>query len=289
MTFSDYLKFDWYSASLEVDIDLFHSRWRRRFPHDCLESSKARNGFTHADSFLNPSGETTVTAMYGGEHQNNKVNIFASGDKAETFADFIRSEFPEHALVRADICIDYNHVGAWSGLTKLGVHISETRHIKNKMISPVGQQQNDDSNTEGRTLYLGSRSSVGCMRIYEKGKKDNPEYPDWVRVELEFKPKGDARRVYAKATKEQMVHSIKWASEYFQKLGISHTERPCPAGSVYVLNDHQKTLRHLVYQYEKTFLKVIEENSGSVEALGKTILDILDTKPRQFKKASGDN
>lgn len=285
MQFSDLLKhyiiFDWYSASLDIDVDLFHARWRVSNPLDTLETTKARNGFTHADRFLNPSGEVTATIMYGGESQNGKINVFASGDKAEHFSQFMRSEFPSHALVRADLAIDFNHVGAWSGLTSLGVHVSELRSIKNQMIAPVGCQQNDDDSSDGRTLYLGSRSSVGFMRIYEKGKKDNPLFPNWVRVELEFKPKGDARYVYASASKEEIVHSVKWVSDYFQKLGVTQVERPCAAGSVYVQTDHQKTLTYIVYQYEKTLLKVLEEKGGSVEEFGKTLLDILYTKPRR--------
>ena len=269
-----FLIFDWYSAAVDADIDYIQLLWREAFPTHTLEPAKPRNGYTHGDLFLTPLGEVACTFMYGGDSQGSKVNCAASGAFAEPFATWVRAEFPDHELVRADVALDFDEGGAWVTLAGWGLKVGQMFHIKNQFIGAAGTELIDSPEIDGRTLYLGSRSSVGMVRIYEKGKKDNPDHPDWVRVELEFKPKGpEARKIYAKSSKLEIISAVKWVSKLFLEVGITSVLRPCAAGSVRALTTHEKTLRHLRKQYKNFLLAELERCDGSYELLGLSLLD----------------
>lgn len=271
-----FLIFDWYSASIDADIELIIASWVAHFPQDCLEPAKAKNGYTHADRFLNPAGDCTVTFMYGGVSQGSKVYCIASGVHSERFAAWVRYFFPDHELVRADVALDFNEFAAWVTLAGWGINLSRLSNIKNRFIGCAGAELLNTPHGDGRTLELGSRSSVGFMRIYEKGKKDNPDLPDWVRAELEFKPKGlQARQAYAKASKLQIINAVKWVSRFFSELGVSVVARPCAAGTLKTLTTHETTIRHLRKQYQKVFLAELELNGGSLEDLGRTLVSVV--------------
>lgn len=272
MDFSSALIFDYYSGSFAGSPDGIISLWKGAFPNDCLEPSTPKNGFERCEVFLNPLGEKTLSIMYGGATQNGKVNVFASGDKAENCANFLRSCFPDHDLVRADVALDFNHSGAWAVLVAWGVRCADMMNVKNSAIAPAGQLYTDSPDIVGRTLYLGSRQSVAYVRIYEKGKKDNPDFPDWVRVELEFKPKGKARSVYAKASKLEIVNAT-WAGRLFKEIGCAVVERPCPAGTVRSLSDFERSLSHLRTQYKKTLERQFHLCNGDYELLGRSLVE----------------
>lgn len=264
-----FLIFDWYAASINADVKGIIAYWKLAFPLDTLEPAKPRNGYSHSDVFVNPQGQTTLSLLYGGKSQGSKVFCVASGDKSERFANWVRSAYPNHELVRADIAIDFNMPEAWVTLYALGYSYA-TIH---KLVEHYqGQSQSalvDSPEAAGRTLYLGSRSSVAMIRIYEKGKKDNPSLPDWVRVELEFKPKKEeARLAYAKASKLEIISGVKWVKAFFSSLGTSEATRPCSPGTVRALTDHEKTINHLRTQYKNTLSTQLELLGGSYELLG---------------------
>jgi len=48
-------------------------------------------------------------------------------------------------------------------------------------LTPVGTQE------DGWTIYIGSRSSDKCLRIYDKAKEQHDKQTDWIRIELECK------------------------------------------------------------------------------------------------------
>lgn len=281
------LFFDYYSAGVDVSADKIITAFRLDFPHVCLERGKARNGYLFSDLLVNPAGETVLTLLHGGVTQGTKVNCTATGIHSESFAVWLRSTFPEHELIRADVALDFNEGGAWASLSQWGIKISNMFSLKSNYMGVPHKETDDCHDCAGRTLYIGSRQSVGMLRLYEKGKKDNPDHPDWVRAELEFKPKGTEQRLaYAKASKAEIVHAIRWSSRFFEVIGSDSVARPCSPGTVRAKTDSERALEHAKAQYYRLFADKLESLGGCPVAFVAFLMDTPAATTGQHRKAS---
>lgn len=253
--------FDWYACSLDhapehIMHDLLLSYRHGRWAH-----VKPKNGYSDAMSLFMPDLSVAATLFWGGSSQGSAVFAFATGSNAHTFASVIRSLYPVHRLVRADVAIDFNEPGAWVSLHGLAHYLHQNNYVRNTphYVGDLGMEAVDSPHVKGRTIYLGSRQSVHYGRIYEKGKKDNPSMPDWVRVEVEFKPRGDARYAYASATPAQCLAATRMGSELLRILLNASALRPCPAGAVRSLTDFERSANALVSQWSPFIRKLLEE------------------------------
>ncbi|MEM2002272.1 MAG: replication initiation factor domain-containing protein [Candidatus Methanomethylicaceae archaeon] len=258
------LFFDWYACTVEASVEsLIQGIWDH-YPHATLELARARNGFSHADCLVLPTGEAVCTFMYG--RVSDFPFVFSSGVHADQFARVVRHAFPEHKLVRADVAMDFDEPGAYLSLFDQGIRAAESVAVSTRYVGPALSERAAEC-AAGRTLYLGSRSSVGMMRIYEKGKKDCPDRPDWVRVEFEFKPKNaEARYHYAAASPLEMVSAMKLPRAFFESLvdlAESGSVRP---GTIRRPTDQDRTLEHLKKQYRKTLQQLLHDLDYDAEA-----------------------
>lgn len=231
------------------------------YPHGTWELVKAKNGYSDARSLIMPDLSIAVTLWWGGASQGAAVYAFATGSNARTFSAVIRSLYPVHRLVRADVAVDFNEPGAWVSLHSLAHYMHKAKFVRNSphYIGELGMESVDSHEVKGRTIYLGSRQSVHMARFYEKGKKDNPAMPDWCRVEVELKPRGDARYAYASATPAQCLAATRLGSELLRVLLNSSALRPCPAGAVRSLTDFERSANALVAQWSPFIRKLLEE------------------------------
>lgn len=275
--FNDFLlhafKFDWYACGVPKSVSEVMSVLSRSYLASEWRSCSPRSGYTDAAELVSSGAEVICTAMWGGTSQGADVFLFATGDYAQKFSEVVRGAFPVHRLVRADVAIDYNELGAWESLYGLGMDISKRFGLKNKYVGPAERESSDCILLPGRTLYVGSRASVSFFRIYEKGKKDNPDYPCWVRLELEFKPKGDSRWAYASATPHQIVAATRAGAEVLRVLLNAFALRPCAAGTVRKLSDYDRTLRAIRKQYGNFFNELLSRHGGSLECSMRELLE----------------
>lgn len=268
----DGLFFDWYSASVPASPEALVLAFKVTYPHCVWEISRARNGFTHGDCLVDQYGQTVLTMYYGGSRQGSNTFVFASGVHAAYFAETIRSQFPAHQLVRADVAIDYDEAGVWESLYGHALSVSRRCSLKNRYIGEAGCERSA-TDVSGRTLYVGSRSSVSMIRVYEKGKKDDDTKPSWVRAEFEFKPKGEiARKYFARASIQEIANSTKLGVQFFSLLGVQVLSVPCRPGTVRIKTSHERALDHLKKQYRNILLAELELKGGSYEALGLSLL-----------------
>lgn len=273
--FEGSLFFDWYSAAVPKNREWLNSAVLSHYPHCLWEISKARNGYSFAEQLKNPAGEVVLTVMYGGATQGNNLHVFATGDKAQFFSEFIRKVCPEHFLVRADVAADFENDGAWLSMFSIGMAASVVHSLKTSYMGPA-EQERAEFTEDGRTLYVGSRSSVSTMRFYEKGKKDFPDRPNYVRAEFEFKPKNKkARERYASASPEEILKATKLGRYFLSMFGVTTDIKPLPAGTVRAPSDFDKTFMHLKKQYS-AFLRgaLIDRYGCDANAL---MNDLLDT------------
>lgn len=212
-------------------------------------------------SLILPDLSVAATLWWGGASQGAAVYAFATGSNARTFASVIRSLWPVHRVVRVDIAVDFNESGAWVSLNSLAHNLYENKFVRNSphYVGELGKEAVDSPHVKGRTIYLGSRQSVHYVRFYEKGKKDNPSMPDWVRVEVEFKPRGDARYDYASATPAECLAATSLGSELLRILLNSSALRPCSAGAVRALSDFERSSSALVSQWSPFIRKLLQE------------------------------
>lgn len=267
------LFFDWYSASIDACIEVVQATLIEYYPHCTLEPASARHGYERADKFVDQAGETMVTFMYGGDSQGSRVLVFGTGANAHKFAMVVRDAFPDHQLVRADVALDFDEAGAYQSLFNHGIKISRQVSVSDRYVGPAGAELADHC-PKGRTLYLGSRTSVSMMRIYEKGKKDDPTRPNWSRVEFEFKPKNEpARLYYAKASLAEIVSATKLGQSYFTALGAAVTTPSVRPGTVRVPTSQERAMGALKRQYMATMLKQLELCGGDLHQFALTLLD----------------
>lgn len=258
------LFFDWYACTIESSVESVIEQIWKHYPQATLEISRPRNGYSHADCLVLPSGEPVCTFMYG--RISNFPFVVSSGVHAEKFSRVVRQAFPVHKLVRADVAIDFDEPGAYLSLFNHGIATAESVSVSTRYVGPALAERAEDCQA-GRTLYLGSRSSVGMMRIYEKGKKDSPDRPDWVRVEFEFKPKNnDARYHYATATPLEIVSAMKLPRAFFALLCDLVASASVRPGTIRQPTDRERTLEHLKKQYGRTLQQLLHDLDFDAEA-----------------------
>lgn len=274
----NFLFYDWYSVAVELcGVDFYFNYLMSSFHYSEFfkQECTPRNGYTFGYKLVDSSDKTWLTVYYGGDSQGGKLNAFATGDTAERFHHFLNNEVAlEYALVRADVALDFNSSGVWSSLYDVCINAADLFKIKKLFVgSPESLTGESD---EGRTLYLGSRQSVSFLRLYEKGKKDNPLYKDWVRLELEFKPKNaQARLEFAKASKADILNASAFVDTIYGSI-IQVGIAPCSAGTVRSMSDYEKTLLHLFKQYGSFFETGLAKHKGDLMGFfeeGKAIVD----------------
>lgn len=183
-------RWDWYGASTPLVS-----------PEELIDSlaldlggdpraASPKNGYRQAVE-IRQDDRALGLVMWGGHNPDPYAS--ASGQDADPFAAALRAFVPQHRVSRADVCIDIDKPGAFDVLSAaLRAVALQTGLALQLIIDP-------DRPERARTLYVGSRKSRGFVRLYEKGKKDDPTRPDWVRFEVEIKPHERDLRVHLAA------------------------------------------------------------------------------------------
>jgi DNA relaxase NicK len=144
-----------------------------------------------------------------------------------------------------------------------------------------GERQGDweDFPEQGRTQYLGARSSVVRGRLYEKGLQ--PEYvhlgrSDWVRMELQVRPAKDAKTIYAGVSPLDAWGASTWAKDLAAEILADHVS-PHPAGYTWRKTDLERRLDWICKQAGPTLLE-LHGHLGSWECVGLTLGEMMREK-----------
>lgn len=262
------MRFDYYTASIDAKPDHVIGLIASKIDLSDIEPASPKNGFERAYNIVR-GGDVHARIQYGGPSVGNRVWVSASGDRSPEFAAMVREEYPDHLLLRADVAIDYCESGAWDSLSALALETADSFGIKVKHLGDFHRQE------DGRTLYIGSRQSPVMHRLYEKGKAENTN-PDWVRAELELKPKTvSSRAIYAKCDPEQMWFASKWSQHFLTTLTGAVGIQPAPPGTVRAKTDRERALEHLAKQYGRILGVELERLGGDVAEFGQYIADLI--------------
>lgn len=255
-------RFDWYTASIGAAPDDVIGCLQASFDLSEVRPSTPKNGYERA--YLVARGETVLARVqYGGSAVGARVWANASGDQAPEFAEVVRRNFNGHRLLRADVAIDYDEEGAWDSLAGLAIQTADAYGLKVKHVGDFHREQ------DGRTIYIGSRTSAAMQRLYEKGKQLGRS-PNWVRQELELKPQNEnAKVLYGLVSPEEMYQATKWTQHIWEVLnGPSAAVRPAAAGSIRKQSDDERALEFMAKQYGNVLRRLLEAKGGDLESFG---------------------
>lgn len=262
------MRFDYYTASIEAKPDWVLDHLAGSFECSDVTPTTPKNGYERAYNVVR--GDSVLARVqWGGSSVGKRVWASASGDRAPAFAAVVRDEFRGHNLLRADVAIDYCEPGAWDSLYALGLETADKFGLKVKHVGDYHREQ------DGRTLYIGSRTSAAMNRIYEKGKQTGGD-PDHVRAELELKPQNaKAKQVYAYASPEQMWMATRWTQHVLKVLTGADGMQPAPPGTIRQLTDDERALEFMAKQYGNILRRKLEVLGGDLESFGAYIAGLV--------------
>jgi len=249
-------RWDWYGASLEVDsptaLDLIGSALDAA-PRD----SRPRLSYQHAREFR--AGDRTIAAvMWGGT--NADPYVVGTSQDADTLATAIRTLGIPHRVSRADVCIDIDAAGAFDALAARLRELALKAGLRLELI------QDPDRPERGRTLYVGSRKGRGYVRLYEKGKKDDPSRPNWVRFEVELKPGSRVEKAHLSTLEPvDALGLLRWVRGFVaEQFNFAAAAAPVRLANV---GDDERALSAMVNQYGKVLARTAWRQGGW-EAVG---------------------
>lgn len=262
-------KWDWYQATVR-DQDLAID------PHRLVdlmgdelggspEHGRGLNGYEITTSLRSPEGQVLAKISYGG--RNLWPNVMASSDQAPALAQTLRMCLPRgHWVTRADVAYDVQGADAYASL-RAPLLAAATAH--NLKVYEIGDPR--EGSTAGRTTNVGARTSVTCVRLYEKGlelraKALTPEAAeaipaDLVRLELECKPqKAPGRAAVALMEPEQVWGCSRWTKLLAADVLNLDVERVALAGRN--PTDDERAMAVLARQYGRVLAREAERLGG---------------------------
>lgn len=266
-------RFDWYQASFPgVDPDEFVGAYMAAHSSASFLPSQPRHGYSHGA--IVRAGDIDLLRLLWGGNQDAPLNATASGVQTMPFVDWSRRAFPEHDVTRVDACIDFEGPKAWDVLLDRAIDVKRGHKL-------ASREQGDwlDGGRKGRTFYLGAPSSDVQFRLYEKGKKEEAG-ADWVRAELQVRPKKLARRVCASVEPPKVWGFSRWSVALREGFGCASVERM--AREVVQKQPLEHRFAAMMKQYGKTIAE-LAARVGTDEALGKALR--TGTFPSEDKSA----
>lgn len=268
--------FDWYGASIHIkDPQSIIDIAMTYFVGDYREAKPQKPYLQAFEMFC---GEDVIFKVsHGGINPN--PYLVASSNNSSRVSEFLKLHFPNHSVSRFDTAIDFDETGAWKSLVDLGFYLAEKYNLK---VNQMGDWR--DEGKGGRTLYIGSRTSVTYLRIYEKGKEQIQKLIDvdasknWVRVELEVKPQNKGAKAFASKMKpHELFGSSKWGIELGELLGQKGIPR-IKLGTIHEAESElDKRMAYMLYQYGKTIEDILESRlDGCTGDLGGYLLDRME-------------
>lgn len=246
-------RFDWYQVSVPgVGADDFLGQFLSDHPSASFLPQKGMHGYTHGG--LVRAGDFDLLRVLWGGNSDAPLNAGASGNMTMPYAEWVRDRFPLHDVTRLDACIDFESPGAWDVLLDRSIDVKRDHKLSSR-------EQGDwlDGGVKGRTFYLGAPSSDVQFRLYEKGKKEG-QGADWVRAELQVRPKKLARRVCASVAPEQVWGFSRWSRSLRVSFGASEVSRL--AREVVQKQAFEHRFAAMMKQYGNT-LRELEQRMGS--------------------------
>lgn len=275
--------FDWYQVTLDPKVthDEFIKHLVGSFDLVSVERVPPRvRQYMRAVNIVRGS---RVIAHVCWDGCNDGLHLISTGSIADDVAKWLMDNYSEeYSVSRADVRIDFVEDGAFEFLTELAFKFS-----KEKKIAP-NYQGDWLTGEKGRTLYLGSKSSVAQVRIYEKGKKEGGN-PNWVRIEAQVRPAKRRGKIDAANLSALMFwQATKWLHEFRNLVFMDNSNRDVTTlGTVWSATNEQRALMSLVKQYGNTLENLASNLPNGWEGIGLYLKEFKSTMKSNNNAISG--
>lgn len=219
--------FDWYAATLGAPVGAIEHQLNRYLGTDS-KLARGLHGYPAGLDFTR-EGETVAKMIFGGDRS---PHVWATGSDARDLARILRWIWPKHNVTRCDVAYDFMEGTPWAALYGACLTVADLlengtpRQRKLKLNMAGDWARAEEGYPGGRTLYVGSFKSPVMVRLYEKGKQMRALYPDqlekypegWVRLEVQVRPEGPARRDVAQLEPDAIWGVARWTRQLWQLL-----------------------------------------------------------------------
>lgn len=250
------MEFDWYQATLPAKIDVFLGDFVGRVSCDVEEARPQIRQYTNGADLVRSDGSRVAHCCWGGVNGDD-VHVKATGGESPLVARVVREVYPIHRVSRADVAVDYDESGAWDSLSSYLMDVACRHDVK---IDNRGDWHRGDDGS-GRTVYIGSPKSVCMVRVYEKGKEQAAKgvegvSSNWVRAEIQVRPKGESKRVASIMQPLDFWGSSAWSEEFGKTMFEGVLNRVCMKGERAV-SDDERAFRFMLKQYSSVLKKQV--------------------------------
>lgn len=251
-----------------------------------LTVSGGHNGYRAALPFSEgPEACEAVLRVNSGSTSGIMPNIMLTGGHGACarLAPSLQKAFPTARLSRADAAMDVSQPGLFDEL----LDMSRLLAAGNGKLGGVRLIQSD----QGRTFYLGSRTSTVSLRVYEKDRERaakgiiDPEDidPDLIRIEWTFRPQSKSKAGMSGLSPGQMIATSVWARDFMARAAklMDLTDGVGKIAKQDVVREtREKTLegvaRHGIHQYGKAFLRLAAARMVQRDHEGRYDLAVID-------------
>ena len=257
------MRFDWYAATVTAPHEEVLGEACEAFELAGVEMIRPRHGYRYAAA-VTRGDRRLAEVLWGG---NPGCHVIGTGEDAPAVSELLRERWPVHRVTRVDVAEDYAAPGVWDELVSVVLELADRHELKVRHVGDFHRQE------DGRTVYVGAPSSVGRVRVYEKGLQVGGD-PDWVRVELVARPSRREARVAMAALSPPACWGVtSWCAELAEELGAEAVAR-FKAGTVYQPGNVERARAALLHQYGKTLTGWADE-AGGWSQLGEVIGNML--------------
>lgn len=248
------MHFDWYQATLQaLPSDVINGLGSDLGAVD-LERSSGRHGYAVATTLRGDQGQRLAVILSG--NSDGRPNVTGSGLHAQAVASSIRARWPLHQVTRCDAAEDFVGLGAFDRLEAVCRSVAGGHRVKGRSIVP-------DDPSDGRTYYLGSKTSDAQARLYDKTaemrsrmpQERHHEIPEGLtRLEVQMRPRKARRAQLAQLDPAQVWGSVKWTWELANRALALGIER-LPQLPVEVTDD-ARAMQFMLAQYAPTMARM---------------------------------
>lgn len=279
------MRFDAYATTLQIVPEKLVDQLLENLPYSGLNLTreKGKNNYQHADVITDGMGEKVCMVLHGGN--GGKPHLRAQGVYSPDIATICRSLWPGHSVTRADVAIDFDGEDAFLKLHRLLDGQAARRGLK---VDMKGDWRPNRDPLAGRTFYLGARSSVMFMRLYEKGLHERSKYQnsdqvislDWTRLEIEVKPQSPEARFRASRLQPADFWGVSaWSRDILRLAMGLDVERVNM--NLRPESEDETALKHMIRQYRSALMRESARNGESEMQLFERLLNDHDRRARE--------
>nr|WP_015062103.1 replication initiation factor domain-containing protein [Pseudomonas syringae]AFK89818.1 hypothetical protein [Pseudomonas syringae] len=202
------------------------------------------------------------------------VNCKTSSAESGTLQRAIARTGMEHSPTRLDACVDWVEEGLFDSLSQALRKFAIDRRLK---IGMVG----DWERNVGRTLYLGGKTSIVQVCLYEKGAEQQAKGAsgapsDWVRLEVRLTGmKRPQRDLIASWEDPSLVFGVGWMADVCKLIGFEELQRTA-LGTVWRRSDEERAFYALVNQYGPLLKRMAQATSEGWDGPFQRLMAALD-------------